>query len=55
MYKMQATEAKARFAELLRIVERGETVMVTRHGRVVAHMVPVQAGEREDHSQAVAR
>ena len=52
---MQATEAKARFAELLRTVERGETVVITRHGRTVAHVVPTQAGEREDHSQAVAR
>ncbi|MCY4611867.1 MAG: type II toxin-antitoxin system prevent-host-death family antitoxin [Gammaproteobacteria bacterium] len=45
------TEAKACFASLLRKVERGETVMITRYGRAVACMVPVH----EDYSQAVAR
>ena len=55
MNKMQATEAKARFAELLRIVERGETVVITRHGRAVACMTPAHEAEREDYSEAVAR
>lgn len=49
------TEARARFAELLRRVERGETVVITRHGRAVARMVPAQEAERDDHAQAVAR
>ena len=55
MKKMQATEAKARFGELLRIVERGETVTITRHGRVVARVTPAHEAEREDYAQAVAR
>ena len=49
------TEARARFAELLRRVEGGETVIATRRGRAVAHFVPVQETEREDYAQAVAR
>lgn len=49
------TEARARFAELLRRVERGETVVITRYGRVVARVVPAHGTECEDYSQAVAR
>ena len=40
MLQVQATEAKARLAELLRTVERGETVVITRNGKKVAHLVP---------------
>lgn len=34
------TEAKARLAELLRVVEYGETVAITRHGKTVARLSP---------------
>lgn len=37
--KMTAAEAKARFAESLRLVERGEVVVITRHGEPVAALV----------------
>ena len=40
MREIQVTEAKARLAELLRVVEHGETVAITRHGKPVAHLVP---------------
>ena len=40
MLVIQATEAKARLAELLRAVERGETGAITKRGHAVAHMVP---------------
>ena len=53
--RVQATQARARFAELLRRVERGETVVITRHGWAVARMAPEQEAEREDYAQAVAR
>ena len=55
MRVIQATEAKARLAELLRTVERGETVAITRHGQAIAHVIPAPAGERTDHKRAVAR
>ena len=55
MRAIQATEAKARLADLLRTVERGETVAITRHGRTIAHVVPARAGEDADRKQAVAR
>ena len=37
--KMTAAEAKARFAESIRLVERGEVVLITRHGEPVAALV----------------
>lgn len=33
-------DAKARFSELLDRVERGETITVSKHGRMVAKLVP---------------
>lgn len=35
-----AFEAKTKFSELLDRVERGEEVVVTRHGKTVARIVP---------------
>ena len=52
---VKATEAKAHLAELLRTVEHGETVAITRHGQTIAHVVPAKARERSDHKQAVER
>ena len=54
MQTISATEAKARLAELLRTVERGETVAITRHGEAIAHVVPVQASESAERAQAMA-
>ena len=42
---VSASEANRNFSELLRQVEHGESVAVTRHGRVVARLVPSTAGE----------
>lgn len=36
MKHVTATEAKAKFAELLDQVEAGETVVITRHGKPIA-------------------
>ena len=44
MHEVTATEARARWAELLRRVERGETVAIARHDETVAHMVPAERG-----------
>ena len=54
MKKIQATQAKATFAELLREVERGETVLITRHGKTVARLVP-EATRREEEVAAAIR
>ncbi len=55
MREVQATEAKARLAELLRTVERGESIVITRHGRPVAHLVPAQDQGRDQRREAMDR
>lgn len=41
MHSMSLAHAKAHLSELLNTVESGEEVMITRHGRPVARLVPV--------------
>lgn len=55
MREVQATDAKAHLARLLRAVERGESIAITRHGRAIAHLVPAQAQDHEARKEAVAR
>ena len=55
MLTINATEAKARFAKLLRTVENGETVAITRHGATIARVVPVPVDDRTERRSAVAR
>ncbi len=40
MRSVQVVEAEARFSALLEAVEGGETIAITRHGRIVARLVP---------------
>lgn len=40
MREVQITDAKAHLTQLIDAVERGETVVITRHGRAVARLVP---------------
>ena len=40
MRKIQASEAKTHLPRLLDDVERGETIVITRHGRAIARIVP---------------
>jgi antitoxin (DNA-binding transcriptional repressor) of toxin-antitoxin stability system len=42
MRHIQASEAEARFDELLDQVEKGETVAITRNGKVIAIFAPDQ-------------
>ena len=53
MREVQATEAKTHVAELLRVVERGEAIAITRHGKTVAHLVPAVAQDRANREKAV--
>ena len=55
MREVRAWEARARLAELLRAVETGETVAITRRGEPVAHLVPAPDRERARRKEAVAR
>jgi prevent-host-death family protein len=38
------TEAKAKLSELLDLVERGEEIIIVRHGRRIAHLRAYSAG-----------
>lgn len=44
---VSTAEAKNRFTELIRMVESGEQVVVTRHGRPVAQIAPPPAQRRK--------
>jgi prevent-host-death family protein len=40
MRTVRIVEAKAKFSALLAAVEAGEEITITRHGRVIARLVP---------------
>jgi prevent-host-death family protein len=45
---ISVTDAKAQFTELVRRAERGEEIILTRHGHSVVRLMPVkQAVDRE--------
>jgi prevent-host-death family protein len=46
MKTMQLREAKAKFSALVEAAERGETTVVTKHGRPAAKLVPVDDDPR---------
>jgi prevent-host-death family protein len=52
MKSVGAYEAKTRFAELLREVENGETIIVTRHGLPIARLSPMEK-EADDAAAAI--
>jgi prevent-host-death family protein len=54
MKQVQASQAKAQFAELLDQVERGETVVITRHGKPIARLVREDDERRTDALRAMA-
>jgi prevent-host-death family protein len=53
MRDIQASEAKAHLAELLDEVERGETLIITRHGRPIARLVPEVDRRQEEIDRAL--
>lgn len=55
MPTVSAYEAKTHLPRLLRAAERGETMIITRHGRPVAQLGPVQDQHRADVAKVIAR
>jgi prevent-host-death family protein len=53
MKHIQASEAKAKFSELLNQVEQGETIAITRHGRIVARIIPDEEAKRQRAREAI--
>jgi len=54
MTKVTAFEAKTRFGELLERVAKGEEVVITRHDKPVARLVPEGAQRVDDVRRAVS-
>ncbi len=55
MREIQASDGKARLARILDDVEHGETVIITRHGRPIARLVPEVDRRREETVKTMAR
>jgi prevent-host-death family protein len=53
MKQIQSSIAKAQFAELLDQVERGETIVITRHGKPIARLVPDEQARRARVAEAI--
>ena len=47
MQTIQASEAKTKFLSILDEVERGESILITRHGKPIARIVPEVEIDRE--------
>jgi prevent-host-death family protein len=54
MREIQASEAKIHLPQLLNDVERGETLIITRHGRRIARIVPEVDLMQEEIDDALA-
>jgi prevent-host-death family protein len=54
MREIQASEAKVHLPQLLDDVERGETLIITRHGRRIARIVPEMDRQQEEMDKALA-
>jgi prevent-host-death family protein len=52
--EIQASEAKTHLPQLLDEVEHGETIVITRHGRPIARLVPETACRQAEIDQALA-
>jgi prevent-host-death family protein len=47
MREIQASEAKTKLPQLLDDVERGETLIITRHGKPIARLVPEEKSQQK--------
>ena len=54
MRQIQASEAKVHLPQLLDDVERGETLIITRHGRRIARIMPEVDRRQEEMDKALA-
>ena len=52
MREVGAFEAKNKLGQLLDLVERGEEIVITRHGRQVARLVPSKQAYSRDQARA---
>ena len=55
MFKIGAFEAKNTLGALLDRVEQGEEIVITRHGRPVARLVPNEGGINRQQAELAAK
>jgi prevent-host-death family protein len=55
MREVGAFEAKNKLSELLDLAERGEEVVITRHGKEVARLVPPKGVVNRDEAKAAIK
>jgi prevent-host-death family protein len=55
MREVGAFEAKNNLGQLLDLVEQGEEVMITRHGKAVARLAPARPVVNRDEARAASR
>jgi prevent-host-death family protein len=55
MREVGAFEAKNKLGQLLDLVERGEEITITRHGKEVARLVPVRSTRSREEARAALR
>jgi prevent-host-death family protein len=55
MQEFGAFEAKTHFSSLLEQVEKGEQIIITRHGRPIARLVPIGKKDAEKASATIER
>jgi prevent-host-death family protein len=55
MRQVGAFEAKNKLSELLDLAERGEEVIITRHGKEVARLIPPKGSLNRDEARAAIR
>ncbi|MBD0274419.1 MAG: type II toxin-antitoxin system prevent-host-death family antitoxin [Acetobacteraceae bacterium] len=53
MREIQASHAKTHLPRILDDVERGETVVITRHGRPIARLVPEASRRQAEIDEAI--
>jgi prevent-host-death family protein len=54
MREIEASEAQMRLPQILGEIERGETVIITRHGRAIARLVPEAERRQAEIDRAIA-
>jgi prevent-host-death family protein len=55
MAEVGAFQARTHLSHLLDQVERGETIIITRHGKPMARFTPLEGSSRDDRRQVVAQ
>lgn len=53
VHEVQASVAKTHFSQLLDAVERGETIVILRHGKIAARLVPDEDARMHRHREAL--